>query len=554
MQENTPSSLVNSVNALENPEEPAINTEGTPAEPIVLEQGKKLSDCILFDLIKTYYTEQGVNAWLAGTPNFVTSNTIIAEGYADLMITFLLENLSKLNLDEPVYIVELAAGVGHFSFLVLKELERKICYFSALHTVKLVYVMTDFTTGHTNYWKTHEAFQPWFNQGVLDVATFNPLIDQTIHLEAANMTLTPALLENPMIVIANYFFDTITHDAFKVKSKTLSEGLVTVTRTLKDTTNAEAPVDLSELGMHYQYKEVLNPKAYYACPRVNQVLNSYRHDIKDGTLTFPIGAFQVLENLMSLCNRNMFLISSDKAYTNVNYMSMMESHTFTYHSSISFMVNFDAIGRYFKQMGGRYWATGEHDVSLQTMCCTFTPKLNSAYEKLNYTFEEKFNRGTKITRLPLMLYRSTLKYKTIKNSITQTLDQIQLGLKDSRLFASLVSGLLDVIPQIGLAQRITLFRLVDEGLALYYRYPGSDDLPFQLSVLCHKLGDYQRSINCLDKALSYQEGNRFLLFMKAQNMERLNNKKEALALYQEITTLDPDFAEAQECVMRLLPA
>jgi tetratricopeptide (TPR) repeat protein len=532
------------------------NTKTAESEPIILEQGKKLSESILFELMKTYYTNQGVNAWLNGTPNFITSNTIIAEGYADLIITFLLENLSTLTLDEPVYIVELAAGIGRFSFLTLKELERKMTYFSALQALKLVYVITDFTTEHTQYWKTHEAFQPGLTQGLLDVATFNPLVDQTIHLEVSNITLTPALLKNPVIVIANYFFDTITHDAFRVKSKNMSEGLVTVTRTLDNTTATDEPIDFSELEMYYEYKDVLNPKTYYDCPGINQVLNSYRQDIKDGTLIFPIGALQVLENLMTLCNRNMFLIASDKAYTDIERMSNVYAHTFACHSSISFMVNFDAIGRYFTQMGGHYWATqGEDYLWLQTICCTFTPKLDSAYEALNYTFEEKFNRGSQICALPQLLYESACSGdKSDDAMVLQLVAKTSLAWQDSRLLSDCVKALIPLAEKIDALQKKTLMCAIDKALTQHYHYPGNSNLPFHLGVLCYLMQEYQKSLTCLDWTIHYDGIDPALLFMKGQSLEKMNNPGGAISLYEEALGLNPCFEEAMVAKERLLTA
>ena len=63
-----------------------------------------------------------------------------------------------LNVNEPLYIIELGTGSGKFSYYMLKALEemKDVCSFPFK---KIVYVMTDFTETNFNFWSTHHALK-----------------------------------------------------------------------------------------------------------------------------------------------------------------------------------------------------------------------------------------------------------------------------------------------------------------------------------------------------------------------------------------------------------
>jgi hypothetical protein len=67
---------------------------------------------------------------------------------------------SKMPLDvnEPLYIIELGAGSGKFSFFMLKALDelKEICDFPMN---KIVYIMTDFTENNFNFWSDHPSLK-----------------------------------------------------------------------------------------------------------------------------------------------------------------------------------------------------------------------------------------------------------------------------------------------------------------------------------------------------------------------------------------------------------
>jgi hypothetical protein len=112
----------------------------------VLEDFTRCSDSLLWKLMMSFYDRKGVESWSQGiVPHFITCNAFIGRtsvyalhelattdrvgAYAKVLLGFLRDCKqpnAKLPLDssEPLYIVELGAGSGKFSFFMLKVRER----------------------------------------------------------------------------------------------------------------------------------------------------------------------------------------------------------------------------------------------------------------------------------------------------------------------------------------------------------------------------------------------------------------------------------------------
>jgi hypothetical protein len=73
-----------------------------------------------------------------------------------------------------MYIVEVGAGTGRLSFLIVRELLalREQWPDPAAATPPFVYVATDFTPDSLPFWAAHPRLKPLLEAGVLDLAVF----------------------------------------------------------------------------------------------------------------------------------------------------------------------------------------------------------------------------------------------------------------------------------------------------------------------------------------------------------------------------------------------
>lgn len=536
-------SLLNNV-VLE-PIEPAAEA---PAS-VFLGPEAPLSQCILWQMQEDFYKNMGVQAWESSVPMYITSSTYIADTYSDMILAFIDDHYAQLDLSQPLYILELATGSGRFSHLILRELERKMQYRARHREVRIKYVMTDFTDANLKYWEQHEKFAPFVEKGLLDFAVLNPMMQNEVTLWVGGDRVCAETVKNPVVAIANYFFDSIKQDVFRVESKNLLEGLVRIERNLEGVDPDSAP-HISQVKVHHRYRELRNDN-YYDDARLNGVLKFYKHHIKDGTIIFPIGAFDVVRNLEQLSGNRLMLLSSDKAYACYEHMICFYEHQYAQHDgAFSYMVNYDAIGRFFENAGGHYFHTTGQNLGLQTVCLLRMDGAEAASpEHLTFVFREKVDRSNPITSITTLLPdgRPVLE----QGELDRLIAHIRLHLCDPRIFGVLGQQLVDLIPHSTYGQQQDLLKLVGQAMDNFYYCPGEGNLPFWASQIYFHLQHFQESLDCLDQTIRFFGMHEALLFLKGQNYEKLSQWAEAASMYEQALSMQPDFDDARTALQAI---
>lgn len=532
--------------------------QALPQEEVVVFKPKKtqlgsecrLSDSLLWSMQEQFYREAGIDAWKNQVPSFITNSAYIAEAYAEMVLAFVQDYFEQLDLSEPLTIVELGTGTGRFSHHMLNELERQFSNFSRLQSVQLRYVMTDFTESNPDFWERHDRLQPFVEKGVLDFAVFNPLQDDRITLRRSGAVLSAGALKNPVIVVANYFFDTVPQDLFRIEAKVLKEGLVTLERNLEGV-EPESPPRLSEITPVFRYQD-LRSDQYYADARWNAILKHYRHTVRNGSILFPVGAFQAIQSVENWSERGMMLISSDKAYTRPEPMTRFYAHGYASHDgAFSYMVNYDAIGQYFLNQQGQYFFTDGDSYSVQTVCCLNVPQSDPyQFEHLKYLYHQKLNRANTINSVCMALPGREI-MSGAAGHLQQMLAHIRLNLCDPQVFLYLGQELVDALPHALDFQVGDLQALMAQTWQNYYFYPGEINLPFWFAQLYFGMAQYEKSNEMLDQALRYFGEHEALYFMKAQNYEELQQWHKARAAYECALLIKPNFAEASDALNQL---
>lgn len=235
----------------------------------VLEEEGTLSQSMIWPMIETFYGSSGPKAWHE-TPYYPTSNAFIGETYAQLIVAFLRDVRASLNPLEPVYIVELAAGMGAFSFFLLRALRRIREISPDLKALRLRYIITDFAESNISALENDPVFQAFEAEGILDYAIYTPEKEIAFRLRRCGVTVTPVSLVNPTIAISNYFFDSIRHDFFRVEDGRLQEARVRAYRKIPQDGSSPAKPTLAEISLMDRYETVATD--YYQDPRLNRIL------------------------------------------------------------------------------------------------------------------------------------------------------------------------------------------------------------------------------------------------------------------------------------------
>ena len=459
-------------------EETANTTEAAPPPPFVLEQGKRFSQSIMWKLTRDFYEQRGISAWDSGiVPSYVTSNPFIAQSYAQVVWQYLRDCLSdrgscRIDPSQPIYIVELAAGHGRFSYLFLKKflaLENA----SSLRHLDVRFVMTDFTETNVKSWARQKLFQDYVDQGVLHLGLFDLECDDYIRLYPSGQLLSQESIKNPLIVLANYIFDSLLQDFFRFESGKISECLVTTRHTEPLSEQPVNPEVMSNFHLDWEMNPV-SPEGYYGDALIEQVLAGYQGRLSDTTLVFPVGAMRTIRRLSRMSGNRLLIVSSDKGYTHEDELFYINGQYVQFHGALSTMSNYHAMGQLVQKLGGHYLATAQRQMSLKTV----------AY--LVGGSSEQFADTMATFRTSMDVF-GPYDFYTLLNSVRTAapnlpldgvMELMRLAQYDPQVFFDYEKIILDNAHTLSETQRVELTMSLDRTWANFY--PLGRDLPFEL--------------------------------------------------------------------------
>ncbi len=356
----------------------------------ILEQSARFSDSVLWTYNRRFYANAGASAWEHGAvPSNATCNADIAQAYAAIILAYLRDAVRAGQVDaaHPVYVVELAAGFGRFAFQCVTKLTALLAE-SSLHALDVRYVMTDFAAANVRAWAAHPQLQALVASGRLELGTFDVERDHEIPLVSGG-TLGTATVKNPLVVLANYAFDSFRHDLVRIEAGEAHELRVTTREPPPDLAiDMNEPESISELRIQFDQRPL--PPDHFDDPMVAHVIEHYRQRLADVTLAVPTGGFAGLRRLLAMAGQRMLLVASDKGLTQEADLYHPNPHGLQFHTgALSMMVNFHAIGQYFIAQGGHYVATRRAALKLKTAVCVvggsaehFADTLSAARERI----------------------------------------------------------------------------------------------------------------------------------------------------------------------------
>lgn len=322
--------------------------ESAEAQDAPFERKQRLSRSVVWQLQRDYFARHGIEAWSSGAvPHHVTSSPFIADAYARVVLGFLRDCLSAqtsssaaIDPSQPVYFVELGAGSGRFAYVFLKKF-LSIRASSVLKDIPIKYVMTDLAEQNLEYCRAHPWLRSFIEEGLLDFAQFDIERDENISLLESGTVLSPETVRNPLVVIANYIFDSVPQDAFYAGQGQLFEAVATLT--------TPEPGD-----MEVSFDHNLIDENYYEDPKWDSILQEYKQRLSNTAFLFPTAALHCIQNLNRLSAGRMLLVSGDKGFTQDEALQLGRGMPlFTFHGSFSMMVDYQIIGEYCRHLGAQ---------------------------------------------------------------------------------------------------------------------------------------------------------------------------------------------------------
>lgn len=456
----------------------------------ILETARRLSQSSLWQLQRRYFENAGRDAFSTATvPHYITNNAHLANAYAQLVLGFVIDRRADLTTDQPLYLVELGAGSGRFAYQFLERFTALLATVG-LEALRFTYVLTDFTDAGFGAIAAHEQFARFFEDGRLDYARFDAVHDRSITLARAGTTLDRGTLQNPLVVIGNYFFDGIPIDAFVVRQGEIFEAAAMLTSE-DATANLENPSVLPKLKLQYEERPIANAGHYYDDPAFDAVLDRYRTILREGAVRFPIAGLRVCRWLQEIANDDWLLISADKGTIDPKQFEGTRPSGLSVHGSFSINVNYDALFAYLQAAGAATLSADHLHESLAIVCAVSqrdrhpTLALRAAYAAAIAEFgpDDYFVLRRAIEATPDSL------------SLEALLSLFRLGRYEPRQLVALLSPLRKLIGKATAAQKAALTNAIERASARYFFIGERSDFAFSAGVLLTDLGLYAHAID-----------------------------------------------------------
>ncbi len=510
---------------------------------VIIEKHKKFSQSALWRLQREYFDKEGINAWVNQVPFYITSNPFIAMCYAKIVLPFMLD-WSKKNPEakkHPFYVMELGTGSGRFSYYFVKSL-LELMKAQDIQDIQFCYIMSDFTKHNIKYWESHPSLKPYVDQGLIDFALFDMETERPVTLINKNIRLSPDVLVNPLTVFANYIFDTVSHDAFTVHEGKLYELLFSLTTDEKNMEN-NRPVDMEKIEVDYHIHEI-KTSSYYGNPHFDSILEDYKNKLVSTSFLFPMGSFNAIRFLKKLANDKLLILSTDKGYSTVESLDHLGHPAISFHGSFSMMVNFHAIGEYFKNSGG--------DAFLQTPRKGIRTSVFSSGFKLSdltqtwHAIDEWVERFS-----PADYFALHSRMRDSYQEVTQLdiiASHLELARWDPHIYLKICNHLISLLESSD-AETIDFIAHNMPRLAEnYYFMPKTECVLFEIGVFFHAIKNYEQALKYYLSAHEFV-GDQFGLFYNtALCQHHLDKNEDALVTFNKALVLDPESKETQEWI------
>ena len=300
-------------------------------------------------------------------------------------------------------------------------------------------------------------------------------------------------------------------------------------------------LDLNKLHVDYQPQPLSSP--YYKDANFESVLQSYANDLEDSNILIPIGALKSIRKLHDIANNNLFIIASDKAYTQLSELEGLNTPSIAFHGSFSMMVNFDAIARYFRLLNG--------DAFFQTprkglKTCTFVS--NREFSNLFFSREANQMHLESFAPADYFSYHRQMCDNLANYSLEALAAHLNLSGWDPYVFNKMMNKVNQDLSKAPQLIKDSFSQGMVRMAGNFYYMPSSQDYLFDIAVFFHTLQDYANAKTYYQQSLNYFGENFNVIYNLGLCFYYLGDKTEALTLFEKAKQLSPTSREVSDWI------
>lgn len=493
----------------------------------------RFSESPIWEMQRAYYEEQGMKAWQSEeVPLYITNNPMIATAYAEMVFGFLQDRAQLGHTTEPVTILELGAGSGRLAFHVLKEL-CKLRDEAGVALPSFCYCMSDFAQKNITYWQQHRSLKPFVEQGVLDFTLFDATHDTELQLTESNTIIRTGDLQQPLMIIANYFFDSIPQELIYV-----GDGKIHECRVSLKYPDGAGELSTSELleqvvpEYHYDRAEEYEQESY----AYRDVIKLYQERLEDSHILFPETGLSCLERLSRLSQHGFLLLTADKGDHRLENWEFAEPPEIIHHGSFSLTANYHAIQTFYEHKGAMTFFTPHHykNLNVGSILMLHDPK---SYTQTRLAYQRFINRF------------GPDDFFTLKEWFEEHLDQMELrqilsfwrlGRYDTELFLKSVERISYLIPTSDDEEMKDLGAGIHLMWTGYYPMESSHDLAVGCGMLLFEMDLYEDALVYFERSTNLDQANSDVLYNMAICYDEAGIEQLARDYAHKALAKDPD--------------
>lgn len=459
-----------------------------------IETKQRFSKSKIWQFNRDFYQSSGISAFSQDiVPHHLTSNSFVGRTYAELIFGMLKDLSDKGKTEEKVYILELGAGHGRLAFHILKHLQKLIVGVES-KLPSFCYVISDIAEDNLSFFLHHPQFRPYFDQGILDVCYFDALGSKELVLQYAKKTIIAKQLQQPIIALANYFFDSLPCEYFHVKDNRILECTISLESEV-DPDKADTVTLIDKLHLSYHDAEVSLP--FFEDPIKDKILEDYIKLLSDCYVFFPEESMNCLDNIEGLSEEGLYLLSMDKGFHEIHDLESRRKPDVVSHGSFSIWVNYHALGAYCEQKGGNALFPSYSTFHLEIASMLFV-KDSSSYRHIAAAYEKYVNDfgPDDFNTLKKFSYANVARL-TVKDLIMV----IRLSKYDSTFFVKLLPRLKEISKAVTFNERKRIAETLHKVWEMYFSISENYDLPYEIGSLFYDLGFYKEALDYFQRSL-----------------------------------------------------
>ncbi len=465
------------------------------AEPYQIESKTPFSESLIWKINRNFYQEKGIKAWSEDiVPHNMTSNSSVGKTYAELIFAFLKDLASKKNKNEVVYILELGAGHGRLGFHILKHIQKLVSSLEG-QIPKFCYILSDIVEDNLSFFSDHYQLQDYFDQGILDISYFDAIESKKLYLRKSKKTINAQDLNQPILAIANYFFDSIPSELFFIQNNSIADCSVTI-NSQEDPKEMSNEILIKNMYLTY-HKSILNLPIYNE-KILNEILENYKKLSSDTYVFFPKKSMECLSNIKAFSKSGLVVLTMDKGFHEINHLKNKKEPDLVTHGSFSLWVNYHALSEYCLKQGGKVLFPSFSNFHLEIGCLLFLEKTETylqtglAYKQVVDNFgPDDFNT------IKQLAYFNVSRLKLI-----ELIAIYRLSGYDSTIFIRLLPRLKQVKQKITLDERNRLAQTLHCVWDMYFNIQENFDLAYEIGGILYDLGFYSEALNYFEYSIN----------------------------------------------------